>query len=105
MVIDYKHSFTPEEVKERLKALSDYLDNRHGIKVTWTEDMEKATFNGKYMVVKIIGDMWLEDGEIHFRGQDPGFMWRKRALKYLNGKLDMYLDPKTPVDELPRDKK
>ena len=105
MVIDYKHAFPVEEAKARLQALGDYLTNRHGIKVVWSQDKMKATFNGKYMVVKIVGDLWLEEQTVRFRGQDPGFVWRKRALKYLRDKLDVYLDPKTPVDELPRDKK
>lgn len=105
MVIDYEHGLPLDEAKERLIVLGEYLYNRHGIDVAWNGDHSSATFKGKYMVVNIEGDLTVENGAIHFRGKDPGFLWRKKAVKYLEGKLEAYLDPGTPVAELPRDKK
>jgi hypothetical protein len=100
MTIDYSHDFTRDEARERLEALGDYLHNKHGISVSWNND--RASFKGKYLVVKFSGELSFGDGIVHFRGEDPGMLWRKRAVKYLTGKLDRYLDPKTPVGELPR---
>ena len=101
METTFKHSLSEDEARKRLRILGEYLDKRHGIKVTWTDDSH-ATFNGKYMVVKIEGELSMEPGVCKFKGKDPGFLWRKKATEYIEGKLEAYLDPKTPVDQLPR---
>ena len=101
MEIDYRHDLPEADAKARLEALGEYLTNRHGIAVTWSTP-EKATFNGKYMVVKIEGEMTMSPGIVRFRGKDPGFLWRKKASEYIHDKLAAYLDPKTPLDQLPR---
>ena len=103
MEIDFKHSLPPEDARARLGVLGEYLHNRHGIKVTWSDD-GRARFQGKYMVVKIDGEMRLEPGMVKFRGEDPGFLWRKKATEYIHGKLKSYLDPKTTLGDLPRGK-
>ena len=56
------------------------------------------------LVVKIDGEMRLEQGFVRFRGEDPGFLWRKKATEYIQGKLKSYLDPKTTLGDLPRGK-
>jgi hypothetical protein len=101
MEIDYRHDLPDDDVRARLQVLGEYLHNRHSIKVDWVEP-RRATFNGKYMVVKIDGELTMGKGIVHFRGKDPGFLWRKRAVEYIEKKLQTYLDPKTPVDSLPR---
>jgi hypothetical protein len=103
MEIDFRHALPEAEATERLQALGDYLQNRHGIKVDWV-DANRATFHGKYMVVKIDGELTRGPGIVRFRGKDPGFLWRKRAADYIEGKLKVYLDPATPIQELPRGK-
>ena len=101
MEIDYRHDLPEADAKARLEALGEYLTNRHGIAVTWPA-ADRASFNGKYMVVKIEGEMTMTPGVVKFRGKDPGFLWRKRATEYIEGKLKAYLDPKTPLANLPR---
>lgn len=102
MVFDYPHSLPLDDARARLEALSEYLGNRHGIKVTWTDN--KAHINGKYMVVKIEGEMTLTDTAVKVKGKDPGMLWRKKAKDYLQGKLAKYLDPTTALADLPRDR-
>jgi len=102
MHIDFKHGLPDADARARLEALGEYLSNKHGIQVTWADG--KARFNGRYMVVKIEGEMSLGTGVIHVRGQDPGILWRKRAVSYLEGKLETYLDGRTPIAELSRGK-
>jgi hypothetical protein len=97
MVFDYKHDFSVEDARARLQVLGEYLKNRHGIVVTWSGD--KASFRGKYMVVSIEGEMALSPGVVHVEARDPGMLWRAKAKSYLQ---DTYLDPATPVNELPR---
>ena len=105
MRIDYTtESLSKDDVRARLRALSDYLLNRHGIQIEWAND-DSASFKGRYMVVKIEGELSIEEGVVKLRGKDPGLLWRKKAKSYLEGKLCTYLDPDTPVGELPRDKR
>ena len=101
MEIDYKHALADADALARLKALGDYLAHKHGIQVTWEND-QKAVFHGKYLVVRIDGELTLEPGAAHFHGKDPGFLWRKKASDYIRGKLEAYLDPATALDDLPR---
>jgi hypothetical protein len=103
MEIDYRHSLGEDEAKARLLVLGEYLTNRHGIKVTWI-DATRARFSGKYLVVKIEGELTMAPGIARFRGEDPGFLWRRKAADYIEGKLEKYLDAKTPIGELPRGK-
>ena len=100
MDFDFDHTFSDEEARERLAALGDYLRNRHGIAVAWEGD--RATFDGKYLVINIQGSMTLSRQHLRFSGKDPGLLWRKKATNYLRGKLEKYFDPGTPLDELPR---
>ena len=102
MNIDFKHSLSPDEAKLRIRALGDYLQNRHGINVTWDDAGERATVKGKYLVVNIDGSVWFAPGMVHFQGEDPGFLLRGKAKGYLTEKLEKYMDPKVAVDDLPR---
>jgi hypothetical protein len=100
MKFDYKHTLSNDDAKTRLEALGEYLTNRHRINVTW--DGGRGTVLGKYLLVHIEGVMTFGDGTVHFVGKDPGILWRKKAVNYLKKKLGMYLDPDTPLEELPR---
>jgi hypothetical protein len=101
MEIDYKHELAADDAKARLEALAQYLHRRHGISVSWPEPT-RARFSGRYLVVKIEGELTMDGKMVRFRGEDPGFLWRKKATDYIHGKLTKYLDPRTPVDALPR---
>lgn len=101
MKFEYAHRLSPEDAKTRLEALGEYLTNRHKIGVTW--DGDTATFRGRFKkVVKIAGELTFDDGKVQFAGEDPGFPWRSQATKYIKTKLDTYLNPNTPIDELKR---
>ena len=100
MEIDYRHGLSPADARARLDVLSSYLTNKWGIKVNWA-DPQRATFSGKYLVVKIEGEITLRDQLVQFRGDDPGFLWRKRAAEYIKGKLSRYLDPSVQLADLP----
>lgn len=100
MEFEYKYDLPQEEAKSRLEVLGEYLTNRHGIRVTWVGN--KANFSGKYMIVTIDGELTVDDGRVHFRGKDPGRLWRKKAIEYMQGKLAAYLAPGTPMEQLSR---
>lgn len=102
MDLSYTHAFSKEEVVARLQALGEYLGNKHGINFSWTDDQSKATFSGKYMVVSIEGELFIDGETVLFKGKDPGMLWRKKAKQYVDKKLNQYLDAAQPVDSLPR---
>ena len=101
MEIDYKHDLSEDDARQRLVALAEYLDTRHGIRVSWPAP-NRARFSGRYLVVKIEGELTMDEKTVRFRGEDPGFLWRKKATDYIHGKLSKYLDPRTPLASLPR---
>jgi putative polyhydroxyalkanoic acid system protein len=100
MEIDFPYAFSDQDARSRLEILGQYLANKHGIKVTWLDEL-RAQFSGKYLVVKIEGTLTLDKGLARFRGHDPGFLWRNRAKDYIEGKLAKYLDPKATPEQLP----
>jgi hypothetical protein len=100
MEIDFQYFLPDTDAKSRLELLGEYLANKHGIKVTWVDD-QRAKFSGKYLVVKIDGELTLKNGRAQFKGEDPGFLWRSRAKDYIQGKLAKYLDPAAQPATLP----
>lgn len=100
MVIDFKYALSDQDALSRLQVLGKYLTNRHGIQVTWVDDT-RARFSGKYLVVRIDGELTVREGRAQFKGEDPGFLWRNRAKDYIEGKLAKYLDPQSPLEQLP----
>jgi hypothetical protein len=100
MEIDFPYVISDDDARSRLELLAKYLTNRHGIQVTWM-DGGRAKFHGKYLVVKIDGELSLGSGHARFQGEDPGFLWRGRAKGYIEGKLAKYLDPKATASDLP----
>jgi hypothetical protein len=100
MEIDFQYALSDVEARARLELLGTYLVNRHGIKVTWLDE-NRARFSGKYLVVRIDGELTLNSGKGQFKGEDPGFLWRGRAKDYIEKKLEKYLDPKADPAQLP----
>ena len=100
MEIDFRYALTDADARSRLEILGQYLGNKHGIKVTWVDE-KRARFSGKYLVVKIDGELTVGNGQAQFRGEDPGFLWRSRAKDYIQSKLAKYLDPAAEASQLP----
>ena len=101
MEIEHKHRLEESDAQARLKVLGEYLEKRHGITVSWPTP-DRAQFNGKYLVVKIRGELLLSPGLVRFRGDDPGLLWRRKAADYIQSKLVKYLDPSVSLADLPR---
>jgi len=100
MEIEYQISMELAEARKRIEALGDYLNNRHGIAVRWEGDT--AHFHGRYLMIRFEGAMTLDGGVARFRGKDPGMLLRNKARNYIQSKMAMYLNPETPLEELPR---
>ncbi len=98
--IDYAHALPIEDARARIRALGEYLSNKHGIKVSWIGENE-AKISGKYLVVSIEGSVKIEPKNVCFDGKDPGMLWRGKAKEYLTRKLEKYLDASRPLADLP----
>ena len=99
--IEHKHDLGIDDARERIRALGDYLNNKHGIGVTWTGENE-VKVRGKFLVVAIDAIATVEGNRVRFEGKDPGILWRGKAKEYLARKLGAYLDPSRRLEELPR---
>lgn len=95
------HDLDPSDARARLRALGEYLGNKYGLTIAWTAE-DTASVSGSYLVVTISGTIELRATEVRFSGKDPGMLWRGKAKDYLTRKLKQYLDPGTPVENLPR---
>ena len=101
MELSQNHRFADDEARERIRALGDYMQNKHGMQVTWTSN-DSVHLSGKYTVISIDVHVTLAPGVVSAKGKDPGMMLRSTAKKYVGGKLESYLDPNVPLDQLPR---
>lgn len=101
MEIEHKHAFTQDEARARVKALADYLTNRHGMNVSWTDE-DSFHLTGKYTVVNLNVSVRLAPDTIRVTGPDPGFLLRGPAKAYIARKVSEYLSPDVPLDALPR---
>ena len=99
--IEHKHGFSHEEAKARARALAEYLQNKHGMKVDWTGD-DSFRLSGKYMVVGIDATVRVDPDKVRVVGPDPGLLWRSPAKTYIARKLDQYMNPKDSLQSLAR---
>ena len=95
------HRYSRGEALARIAALGDYFTNKHDAVVTWRGDAVDIV--ARYMLVPIEATTTVTDTAVSVDGKDPGFLLRGRALAYLQGKVEMYLDPGTSLDQLPRE--
>jgi len=96
MEIDFQYVLSDQEARSRLDLLGKYLENRHGIKVTWVDE-KRARFSGKYLMVKIEGELSLGSSHATFKGEDPGFPLRNRPKGPIQGKPAKSPDPQHRV--------
>jgi hypothetical protein len=101
MELEHSHQFDQAEARERVRALADYLANKHGMQVSWLDD-DRAHVKGKYTIVAIDVEVAVEPGKVKVKGKDPGMLWRSPAKKYVAGKLEAYLNPAASAADLPR---
>ncbi|MBI5489754.1 MAG: polyhydroxyalkanoic acid system family protein [Deltaproteobacteria bacterium] len=100
LTIEHRFTMPKDDARARLQALGEYLQNKHGLSVSWSGDT--ANVSGRYLVVSIEGRLTVSEGAARFAGKDPGFLWRGKAKDYLEHKLRTYLDPGKTLNELPR---
>jgi hypothetical protein len=100
MKIECTHSFSVDEAKQRMQALTEYWQNRYGVTTEWMGNRGRT----KGKVKGINFDARVDVAEKHVVCEaDIGFLAeRLGARSYVEKKLEDYLDPSTPVTGLPR---
>ncbi len=98
--VEVPHSLSQAEALERLRALGDYFVNRHGMNMRW-ESETVGHLAGRYLLIHIEGRFSIEQTRVQLDGKDPGVLLRRKAIDYLTRKISTYLNPATPIDQLP----
>jgi len=98
MKIDRSFTMPMDEAMERLGALSDYWLAKYGVSVTW--DGQTGRVMGKVRGVKFDGQIRVEPGRLTADIQAGFLAERLGGKKYVEGKLDDYLNPAHTMEEL-----
>jgi hypothetical protein len=96
--LERRYSFQDDQALERLTALTDYWRRKHGLTCSWTGS--DCHIHGKSMGVKFDARVSVAGGRVR-ADVEAGFLAEKLGgRKYVEGKLDDYLDPARSLDEL-----
>lgn len=98
MKIDRSFTMPIDEAMERLQALSDYWSAKYGVSVTWEGHTGRVL--GKVRGVKFDGHLRLEPGRLAADIKAGFLAERLGGKKYVEGKLDDYLNPTRTLEEL-----
>ena len=94
------HTFSSDDALARMQALGSYYANKYDAQVSWQGS--SGRIKAKYMLFEIDCELEVTTDKIRAVGKDPGALLRKKALRYLTGKVTAYLDPSVTVEQLPR---
>lgn len=98
MHLERRYTCPDDEALTRLHALTDYWHRKHGLTATWTGSA--CHVHGKVKGVKFDARVNVANNLVR-ADVDAGFLAEKLGgRKYVEGKLDDYLDPARSVDEL-----
>jgi hypothetical protein len=98
--ITIPHALSSDEALARMQALGEYYKNAHRAKVSW--EGSRGRVSTKYLTMQADIDFTVGERDVKLDGPDPGMLLRGRITSYLKKKLEAYLDPKTPLEQLPR---
>lgn len=100
MRLERPYAMADEEALDRAKALTDYWSAKYGVRTTWTGS--SARIDGNVKGVRFDGGIEVRGGRL-VADIKAGFLAEKLGgKKYVEGKLDVYLDPKNGLEELRR---
>jgi putative polyhydroxyalkanoate system protein len=100
MKIERKFSFTADEAKQRMQALTDYWHTKYGVKTDWNGNTGRT--QGKVKGISFDARVDVAEKQLTCEA-DVGFLAeRLGARSYIERKLDEYLDPSKSVTALTR---
>lgn len=98
MKLERRYDLSDDDVRVRLRALSDYWVKKHGIDIRWEGDTIHLA--GNKLGVKFSGAVTLGGGKISADVEANWMAKKLGALDYVERKLDHYLDPRMSLETL-----
>ncbi len=98
MKIDRPHSFSKDEALGRIKALTDYWHNKHGIRTDWQGD--SARVKGKVRGISFDGTFTVLDQQLKADVKVGFLAERLGGRDYVERKLADYLDANNSLEAL-----
>ncbi len=100
MKIDRNHSFSVEEARSRLEALTTYWQTKYGIEPQWSGNTLRC--KGSVKGIDFDAKMDILDRVVKCEADVGWLAERLGARAYIEKKLNEYLDPGKKVEALPR---
>ena len=100
MKIDRNHSFSLEEARSRLEALTTYWRTKYGITPQWSGNTLRC--KGSVKGIDFDATMDVAEKAIKCEAEVGWLAERLGARAYIEKKLGEYLDPQRAVTALPR---
>jgi hypothetical protein len=100
MKIDRTHSFSIEEARSRLEALTTYWQTKYGITPRWSGNTLRCT--GSVRGIDFDAKMDVAEKGITCEADVGWLAERLGARAYIEKKLGEYLDASKPLTALPR---
>ena len=98
MKLERTYSFSDQEARARIRALTDYWATKYGVRVGWSD--HGAHIAGKVKGVGFEGNLEVLGGRL-VADIKAGFLAEKLGGRhYVESKLETYLDPAQTLDEL-----
>jgi hypothetical protein len=85
MRIERRHNLGKEQARERVQKLLDRWGDK-GISHHWEDNV--ATIEGSVIGIKFGAKIIVEDEIVWCEGKDPPFFVRKRAIEYIERKMN-----------------
>ena len=96
--LERRYTCSDDEALSRLHALTDYWQRQYGLTSAWTDSA--CHVHGKVMGVKFDARVTVANSLVR-AAVDAGFLAEKLGgRKYVEGKLDDYLNPAHSLDTL-----
>ena len=100
MKIDRNHTFSVEEARTRLEALTTYWQTKYGIRPKWSGNTLRC--RGSVKGIDFDAKMDILDRVVKCEADVGWLAERLGARAYIEKKLTEYLDPGRKVEALPR---
>jgi hypothetical protein len=94
----YPHCLTQHEAAERLRALTDYWDAQYNTRTDWQGNV--GSISGRVLGLSFWARFHVEPDRLYGELEVSFLAVKMGGKQYLKRKLDHYLDPRVPLEEL-----
>lgn len=95
---EYPHGLSQKEAIARVQALTDYWDAQYNTCTEWNGHI--GTISGKVLGLSFLARFTIDLGRLHGELKVSFIAVKMGGRKYLKRKLDHYMNPQVPLDDL-----